>query len=39
MNNLEISCEIDKKLLELSKNIAKNEMIVTIGNPPKNVPV
>lgn len=38
MNNLEISCKLDngKELLELSKDIAKNEMIVKIDKPPRN---
>ena len=35
MNNLEISCKLeDKELLQLSKNIAKNEMIVNIDKQP-----
>jgi hypothetical protein len=38
MNALEISCEVNKVMLELDKNIAKNEMIVTYNKAPKVLP-
>jgi hypothetical protein len=38
MNDLEISCEVNSSLLELNKNIAKNEMIVSIEKAPTKLP-
>lgn len=38
MNNLEVSCTLNegKEMLELSKNIAKNEMLITINKKPNS---
>ena len=38
MNGLEISCRVGKELLELQKDIAKSEMIVSLGKPPATLP-